>query len=190
MALMKCPECEREISDQAKICPHCGHPIAALQAALENSVKEKKRERKKTIWLIILFILVTPILYGIIFGIHSGEQKKHSQVIVKFAEPPLVKSESINKSAEIALWIESKVNTDSYNGCQCKSLSPDLVKCNLYFPAGTNTLSVEADVKGVAELFAQVDRLATTIYYVGFSGNQKVCEYKYDMYDATITKIK
>ncbi len=30
MALMNCPECEREISDQAMMCPHCGHPIRGL----------------------------------------------------------------------------------------------------------------------------------------------------------------
>lgn len=27
MALINCPECEREVSDQALACPHCGHPI-------------------------------------------------------------------------------------------------------------------------------------------------------------------
>ena len=27
MALINCPECEREVSDQAMACPHCGHPI-------------------------------------------------------------------------------------------------------------------------------------------------------------------
>lgn len=27
MALILCPECKREISDQAKTCPHCGFPI-------------------------------------------------------------------------------------------------------------------------------------------------------------------
>jgi hypothetical protein len=27
MALIKCPECEREVSDQAMACPHCGYPI-------------------------------------------------------------------------------------------------------------------------------------------------------------------
>lgn len=29
MALMKCPECAREVSDKAAACPGCGHPIAA-----------------------------------------------------------------------------------------------------------------------------------------------------------------
>jgi len=27
MALTKCPECRREVSDQAVACPHCGYPI-------------------------------------------------------------------------------------------------------------------------------------------------------------------
>lgn len=27
MALITCPECKKEISDQAKACPHCGYPI-------------------------------------------------------------------------------------------------------------------------------------------------------------------
>ena len=29
MALMKCPECAREVSDKASACPNCGYPIAA-----------------------------------------------------------------------------------------------------------------------------------------------------------------
>jgi hypothetical protein len=29
MALIKCPECKAEISDQAKSCPKCGEPIRA-----------------------------------------------------------------------------------------------------------------------------------------------------------------
>lgn len=30
MALIKCPECDREISDKAKVCIHCGYPIGEL----------------------------------------------------------------------------------------------------------------------------------------------------------------
>ncbi len=31
MALICCPECNREISDKAKICPNCGYPIADIE---------------------------------------------------------------------------------------------------------------------------------------------------------------
>lgn len=27
MALIKCPECEREVSDNAEKCPNCGYPL-------------------------------------------------------------------------------------------------------------------------------------------------------------------
>ena len=39
MALIKCPECGREISDQAVSCPHCGFPL--------SKIKESEEERKK-----------------------------------------------------------------------------------------------------------------------------------------------
>jgi predicted amidophosphoribosyltransferase len=27
MALIKCPSCSKDVSDQADVCPACGHPI-------------------------------------------------------------------------------------------------------------------------------------------------------------------
>lgn len=30
MALIACPECEKEISDRAKECPSCGHPVKII----------------------------------------------------------------------------------------------------------------------------------------------------------------
>jgi len=32
MALIKCPECEKEISDQAPTCPHCGAPLKQTES--------------------------------------------------------------------------------------------------------------------------------------------------------------
>lgn len=31
MALIKCPECGKEISDKAGKCPHCGYPIEEIE---------------------------------------------------------------------------------------------------------------------------------------------------------------
>lgn len=41
MALIECPECKKEISDQSEICIHCGYPIAAMLK------KQKELEQKK-----------------------------------------------------------------------------------------------------------------------------------------------
>ncbi len=32
MALIKCQECDKEISDQAEACPGCGHPIKPVKS--------------------------------------------------------------------------------------------------------------------------------------------------------------
>ena len=31
MAMIQCPECQRQVSDQAQSCPGCGHPLKAAQ---------------------------------------------------------------------------------------------------------------------------------------------------------------
>lgn len=40
MALIKCPECNQEISDKAKVCIHCGYPIK--KALTQNSDMKNK----------------------------------------------------------------------------------------------------------------------------------------------------
>jgi|ERR1700688_3634587 len=44
MALIECPECQRQISDKAAACPHCGHPIATVS---EYELSDLKRRAKK-----------------------------------------------------------------------------------------------------------------------------------------------
>ncbi|EGY02165.1 hypothetical protein AZA_27470 [Nitrospirillum viridazoti Y2] len=39
MALIKCGECGRDVSDKAAACPGCGAPIAALAAAADTPIK-------------------------------------------------------------------------------------------------------------------------------------------------------
>ena len=54
MALINCPECSREISDKADVCPNCGFPIAdyvekikAEQSKADAIEAEKKRYEKQ-----------------------------------------------------------------------------------------------------------------------------------------------
>lgn len=56
MSLIKCPECKREISDQANSCPHCGFPLQKKER-LKNitySVKLVKTGRGmiEAVWVI------------------------------------------------------------------------------------------------------------------------------------------
>lgn len=48
MALIKCPECEREISDQAPTCPHCGVPLKQTELNITTA-----NESSTPVWGII-----------------------------------------------------------------------------------------------------------------------------------------
>ena len=41
MALIKCPECKKKISDQCENCPNCGYPIKAKITANETEASNK-----------------------------------------------------------------------------------------------------------------------------------------------------
>lgn len=45
MALIKCPECSREISDRAESCPHCGFPIREVTEKLKKIEEENQRRQ-------------------------------------------------------------------------------------------------------------------------------------------------
>lgn len=50
MALIKCPECGKEISDRAPVCVHCGYPLTLLSGGnveQRNEIKEKGNFEKK-----------------------------------------------------------------------------------------------------------------------------------------------
>lgn len=64
MALIKCPECNHEISDKAETCPKCGYE---LNTSKDNSTKEQKQKntlisKDKYKYLFILAILVIGFL--------------------------------------------------------------------------------------------------------------------------------
>lgn len=51
MALIACPECQREISEQAISCPHCGMPIQAQSAPQPSIVTVSRKSRSLAIAL-------------------------------------------------------------------------------------------------------------------------------------------
>lgn len=71
MALIHCPECNREISDQAVACPGCGYPIqkaAAPETEQQRILKEAREKdqvflRKAGIGLFIGIILLLALVY-------------------------------------------------------------------------------------------------------------------------------
>lgn len=48
LALIKCSECGKEISDRARSCPHCGCPVEGTEELVDKIVVEKEAPEEKT----------------------------------------------------------------------------------------------------------------------------------------------
>ena len=63
MALIRCPECGKKVSDQAPACPHCGNPNVAAPAAKNPeetpapAPKERRSHRKAILVVSIVLVL-------------------------------------------------------------------------------------------------------------------------------------
>lgn len=55
MALIKCGECGKEVSDKAALCPGCGAPTAATPAS--TSPEKKKRKTSPVAWVALIAII-------------------------------------------------------------------------------------------------------------------------------------
>jgi hypothetical protein len=61
MALIKCPECSKEVSDRAPTCPSCGVPIAGISA----EPKFDAYHQRVLIGSLILCIIGLPIGFAL-----------------------------------------------------------------------------------------------------------------------------
>lgn len=64
MGLIKCPECQTEISDQALACPKCGAP----QVAAKKAARKKKSDVQGAGCLLILLGFVLAAGAGYMWG--------------------------------------------------------------------------------------------------------------------------
>lgn len=78
MAHMKCPECGREVSDQAISCPHCGYQ-------LKSDIPNTKRTTIRKV--IIGLVVGAVVLAGIIFIVHiSMENRARAEAVAVRSE--------------------------------------------------------------------------------------------------------
>lgn len=70
MSLIKCPECEKEISSKAKTCPHCGCPLESKEPKKEPKKRFSSKEYKMTgfICSIACSLLFLIFLLGLTFN--------------------------------------------------------------------------------------------------------------------------
>lgn len=72
MALIKCKECGKDISDSSSECIHCGAPTSISFKRNSNiGVKPKKRNTRKIIIIVICLLILCIAILGIPFFINS-----------------------------------------------------------------------------------------------------------------------
>ena len=62
MALIKCPECGKQISDKAKVCPHCGIEVQRVLAEIRETQRIQRKKRRKRILISSVSVCVVAII--------------------------------------------------------------------------------------------------------------------------------
>ena len=81
MALIKCEECGKEISDKATSCPNCGAPVAPTNnVTIPKQFHAKSvKEKKKVNWLkIFLIVIAVYIVLGCLSGAFRGDGEENT----------------------------------------------------------------------------------------------------------------
>lgn len=87
MALIKCTECGRDLSDKAAACPGCGAPIPSSSDEVRagpNAVKAGFASR--TQWLILCLIVAATVVLALAFGPGLAERAR-SRPVLEDASP-------------------------------------------------------------------------------------------------------
>ena len=123
MALIKCKECGKEISDTSKKCIHCGVKIKKDKPKKEESKKSSKNKKK-----IILILLGATLIIGAIITISflaknnveqtnlRDETKNQIEIITEYInirEKPNIKSDILGKVHQGEIYDALSENTDS-----------------------------------------------------------------------------
>ena len=81
MAMIVCPECGKEVSDQAEVCIHCGYPFHKLDDKKLNidksvcEVKDKIKKNKKIVGILGIIIALIVVIVLVVTNINSPLSK-------------------------------------------------------------------------------------------------------------------
>lgn len=120
MALIKCPECGKEVSDKAGKCPNCGYPISELNGEEvhkvvtepqkkvkenKNNMGEKRKPNRKII-ISVLCIVFVIILGTILYMVKTADSRKYSSAQKLYKEEKF--KEALQKYKELDSYNDSK----------------------------------------------------------------------------------
>ena len=97
MALIKCPECGKKVSDSATSCPNCGHPLMTKRQNVERVVEKRTviKQKKKGHGCLTTILFAVLIIAVIGMAASSGDKKGDSSA-AESKEPITYTAYSVN----------------------------------------------------------------------------------------------
>ncbi len=89
MALIRCPECGKQVSDKAESCQGCGFPISSSNNPSANNVKKPQNNTKTPYGMIIATAII-----GFIFIAQLGGNRRDYSRTTSFSNSPYSSSSS------------------------------------------------------------------------------------------------
>lgn len=178
MALIKCPECGQEISDQATSCPNCGCPMKENEEATEivelieekNIKKQRRQNRVLVIGIIVVAILVA---VGITSKISQSAKSDHGLFhYYQWGTPTYELSEKIRKETGETPIVDPKGNiyaasTENFNGIEGVEGMPVYITESGYLTEVKVFLSFDTNQYTNDDVFDKVDKQLTKQYGEG-----------------------
>lgn len=85
MALIKCPECEKEMSDTSKVCIHCGFKLKNnLKSSNQKASSYFFKKYSKIIFLTIIGIIAISTIIGVIINKYNNTYRYSKDGIIGF----------------------------------------------------------------------------------------------------------
>jgi hypothetical protein len=111
MALINCPECDKEISDKVKACPNCGYPIIEEDGTYATepqqveltgvSIKTKPTFKKNASIAVISLIAIAILIFGYKTISEKNAEKIYKQAFNEYVDNLyLIQMSMLNGAAE------------------------------------------------------------------------------------------
>lgn len=166
MALINCPECQREISDTVKACPHCGYSLeqdvesAGLQKVEIAAVSLKAKIPSKTLRMVISVVLVSVIGFaGLILLIRQRARSEYIDNLNLLSTTMLSGAGDSEALCNLIAQVWSDTIYQKYNGATAKYT----IMKSFYSPGITSysKYAFEDDFNtSLAKLFADADTVS------------------------------
>ena len=113
MSMIKCPECEKEISSNAQVCPNCGNPIDLSEEEKNKKVAENKLDKVttaiiSTVFSIAIFIGMCYIIVAAWNGMNGSKLLKSQGIDIDTENSTLTITQKDENEYEE--WFEEFMN--------------------------------------------------------------------------------